>query len=109
VVPMALALRRWNCCREFRMEDRMGLRESTKTITKKPAPEELAMEPLGQQRRPEKGRFFLQVDRQTKASYVTYEAAEEAGLVIKRGHPIVHVALYDMLEGVEKIIELSKS
>jgi len=89
--------------------DEMAVGEGTKTLTRKPDPAEPVPELLGRRKRPEKGRFFLQVDRQTKASYATYEAAEEAGLVIKRGHPIVHVAVYDMLEGVEKIIELPKS
>ena len=41
------------------------------------------------------GRFRLQVDRQTKASYATWEAAEKAGLAIKKGHPILQVAVYD--------------
>jgi hypothetical protein len=107
---MALALRRWNCYRELWTENcKMGAREGTKTLTRRPDPAEPVSELLGQRKRPEKGRFFLQVDRQTKASYATYEAAEEAGLVIKTGHPIVHVAVYDTLEGVEKIIELLKS
>ena len=87
----------------------MGVREGTKTITKKPALEEPAKEALGQRKRPEKGQFLLQVDRQTKTSYATYDAAEEAGLVIKRGHPIVQVAVYDTLAGVNKIIGLLKS
>jgi hypothetical protein len=46
------------------------------------------------------------VDRQTKASCATYEAAEKAGLVIKKEHPILQVAVYDGVEGVNKIIEL---
>jgi hypothetical protein len=85
-----------------------GVREGTKTITKKwlAEPEQ---ELLGQGKRPEKGQFLLQVDRQTKTSYATYEAAEEAGLVIKRGHPIVQVAVYDAVVGAKKIIELLKS
>ena len=87
----------------------MGVRERIKTITKKLAPEEPVLELLGQGKRPEKGRFLLQVDRQTKTSYATYEAAEEAGLVIKRGHPIVQVAVYDAVAGAKKIIELLKS
>jgi hypothetical protein len=53
--------------------------------------------------------FRLQVDRQTKASYATYEAAEAAGLVVKQNHPIVHVAVYDAKAGVNKVIELPKS
>jgi hypothetical protein len=87
----------------------MGVREGIKTITKKLAPEEPVLELLGQRKRPEKGQFLLQVDRQTKTSYATYEAAEEAGLVIKRGHPIVQVAVYDAVTGVKKIVELLKS
>jgi hypothetical protein len=48
----------------------------------------------------------LQVDRQTKGSYATYEAAEKVGLVIKKEHPILQVAVYDGVESVNKIIEL---
>ena len=84
----------------------MGARGATRTITKKAALEEPAREALGQRKRPEKGQFLLQVDRQTKTSYATYKAAEEVGLAIKRGHPIVQVAVYDAVAGVRKIIEL---
>ena len=41
---------------------------------------------------PEVGQFLLQVDRQTKRSYATAEAAETAGMVIKKGHPTVRSA-----------------
>jgi hypothetical protein len=91
------------------MESVVGARGSNYTITKKSALEEPAMEPLGQQRRPESGQFLLQVDRQTKASYATYEAAQEAGLAIKSGHPIVQVVVYDAVAGASKFIELAKS
>jgi hypothetical protein len=47
------------------------------------------------------------VDRQTKASYATYDDAEEAGLAIKKGFPIVQVTVYDAAEAVSKIIEPS--
>ncbi|MGP0091787.1 MAG: hypothetical protein ACLPKB_17780 [Xanthobacteraceae bacterium] len=53
--------------------------------------------------------FRLQVDRQTKASYTTYEAAEAAGLAVKQNHPIVQVAVYDAKAGVNKVIELPKN
>jgi hypothetical protein len=53
--------------------------------------------------------FRLQVDRQTKASYATYEAAEAAGLAVKQNHPIVQVAVYDAKAGVNKVIELPKN
>ena len=80
-------------------------RQATKTITMPPAAEESVPEPVAQRKRVD-GRFRLQVDRQTKASYATYEAAETAGLGIKKEHPIVQVAIYDGVEGANKIIEL---
>jgi hypothetical protein len=69
-------------------------------------PEESAPQPHGQQKVPEQGQFCLQVDRQTKASYATYEAAEAAALAIKKAHPIVRVAIFDTLERVSTVIEL---
>jgi hypothetical protein len=87
----------------------MAARAGAKTITKRTTDlEEAAREPLGQGKRPDKGQFRLQVDRQTKRSYATYEAAEEAGLVIKKAHPILHVTVYDAVEGVNKLIALPK-
>ena len=80
-------------------------RPGTKTITMPPAQEGSVPEPVTQ-RKPADGRFRLQVDRQTKASYATYEAAEKAGLGIKKEHPILQVAIYDGVESVNKIIEL---
>jgi hypothetical protein len=76
-------------------------------ITKKRASsEEPAEERLGQGKPPEKGPFRLQVDRQTKDSYATYEEAEAAGLVIKKRFPIVQVAVYDAVKSERKILEL---
>ena len=82
-------------------------RQPTKTITMPPAAaEESVPEPVTQRKPADSGRFRLQVDRQTKASYATYEAAEKAGLVIKKEHPVVQVVIYDVVESVNKIIEL---
>jgi hypothetical protein len=81
-------------------------RQSSKAITMPSAPEESVPEPVTQRKRVDGGRFRLQVDRQTKASYATYEAAEKAGLGIKKEHPMLQVAVYDGVEGVNKIIEL---
>ena len=87
----------------------MAAQAAAKTITKRTTDlEDPAREPLGQGKPRDKGQFRLQVDRQTKTSYATYEAAEEAALVIKKGHPILHVAVYDAVEGVNKVIELPK-
>ena len=84
----------------------MITRQSTKITTMPSAPEESVPERVTQRKRAEGGRFLLQVDRQTKGSYATYEAAETAGLGIKKGHPLVQVAIYDGVESVNKIIEL---
>ena len=84
----------------------MAIRATAKT-KRAAQQEESVQEPLEQRGRPEMGQFRLQVDRQTKASYETYEAAEKAGLVIKKGHPVLHVTVYDAVEGINKVIELS--
>ena len=84
----------------------MAALKGTKTITMGPGHEEPAPEFFGQRKRPENGQFRLQVDRQTKGSYATREAAEEAGLAIKKTYPILQVVVHDAGEGVSKIIEL---
>jgi hypothetical protein len=81
-------------------------RQPSKTISMPSAPEESVPEPVTQRKRVDGGRFRLQVDRQIKASYATYEAAEKIGLGIKKGHPTLQVAVYDGVEDVNKIIEL---
>ena len=81
-------------------------RQPSKTISMPSAPEESVPEPVKQRKRGDGGRFRLQVDRQIKASYATYEAAEKIGLGIKKGHPTLQVAVYDGVEDVNKIIEL---
>ena len=70
--------------------------------------EEPVQEP-SQRKRASEGQFRLQVDRQTKASHATYEAAEAAGIAIKKSHPILQVAVYDNVESVNTIIELPES
>ena len=84
----------------------MAAQHQTKTITKKADPEESALEQVGQKKRAEKGPFRLQVDRQTKDSFATYEEAEAAGLTIKTRHPVVQVSIYDTVKSENTIIEL---
>jgi hypothetical protein len=43
----------------------------------------------------ETGRYLLQVDRQTKGSFATSEAARAAGLEIKGGFPVLQVSICD--------------
>ncbi len=61
-------------------------------------------EQSSQRKRPELGRYLLQVDRQTKSSYQTAESAESAGLVIKKNYPMLHVAVYDIVEGTSTVL-----
>jgi hypothetical protein len=58
-----------------------------------------------QRKRPESGRYWLQVDRQTKGSYQTAEAAQAAALVIKTGYPIVQVSVYDSVDYTDTLVE----
>jgi hypothetical protein len=44
---------------------------------------------------------------ETKGAYKTYKAAEQAGMAIKKSHPILHVAVY-VMASVNKIIEMQK-
>jgi hypothetical protein len=66
---------------------------------------EEADEAPSQRKRPETGRYLLQVDRQTKGSYMTPEAAQSAALVIKTGFPIVQVSVYDSIEYTHTMVE----
>jgi hypothetical protein len=80
----------------------------TAPLTRKSQREGTAAESPSQGK-PLEGRFRLQVDRQTKSTYATFDAAEAAGMAIKKGHPLVHVGVYDHIEGVNKIIQLPEA
>ena len=73
-------------------------RQGTKMITMAPEAEELVTQP----KRPEGGRFRLQVDRQTKESYTTCEAAEAAGMEIKKAYAVLQVAGVRRTSGAER-------
>jgi hypothetical protein len=62
-------------------------------------------EVFSQRKRPERGRYLLQVDRQTKGSYTTSEAAQAAALVIKKNYPIVKVSVYDSVDNSNTEVE----
>src|SRR4051812_41739048 len=72
-----------------------------------PVPE--AEEGISQRKRRDPGRFVLQVDRQTKATYATAELAEAAGMAIKIKYPIVQVSVYDNIECQNTLVELPAS
>ena len=81
------------------MVTKIKLREKTKPATEGEA------EVHSQRRRPPTHRYLLQVDRQTKTSYPTMEAATAAGMVIKTGHPIVQVSVYDTVESTNTLLD----
>jgi hypothetical protein len=68
----------------------MALR--SKMLTKQTVREEPAQELLSQRRKPDVGQFLLQVDRQTKVSFATYEEAFVASCRggVPSGGPLFH-------------------
>ena len=86
----------------------MAPRQIKMPETADPAPEAPAAS-FSQSKRPELGRYLLQVDRQTKRSYASAEAASIAGLAIKKSHPVVSVSIYDSIETINTAIELPAS
>lgn len=75
---------------------------------KLPAKDDSEKEPeevFSQRKRPESGRYLLQVDRQTKGSYKTSEAAQSVALEIKTAHPIVQVSVYDSVDNTNTLVE----
>lgn len=81
----------------------MATRQIKMPVKESSEPE--AEEVFSQRKRPERGRFLLQVDKQTKGSYTTLEAAQEAALVIKKRFPIVHVSVYDSVDNSSTLVE----
>ena len=82
----------------------MALRAAAKTLK---ASDPIEQAPLAvDQRKQAEQRYRLQVDRQTKRSFETLEAAAEAGTVIKRAHRIVQVSIYDAIDCVNHLIGL---
>ena len=87
----------------------MIARKENTTITMKQSRDEPVEERVGQQKKPDTGQFRLQVDRQTKRSYTSFDAAMQDGTAIKSSYPLLQVAVYDRLASAETIIELPKS
>jgi hypothetical protein len=80
--------------------------KDTRTIEMPRVPDEEPSAPLGQRRKVESGNFRLQVDRQTKAYFPDFEAAQRAGLAIKKKFPIVQITVYDKEKSVSSVLEL---
>ena len=62
------------------------------------------IEPHSQKKKAEPGRFWLQIDRQTKSSHNTLEEAEAKGLLIKKNFSNLQVSVYDKKEGSNTIL-----
>ncbi len=62
-----------------------------------------------QQRQPEMERYLLQIDRQTKRSFNTPEAARSIALDVKGRFPALQVSIYDNLTKSRTLIEVGKS
>ncbi len=78
-------------------------RMATMSMPKKDAAE--PVETKAGQNRPLLGRFRLQVDRQTKATYASMDEAEKAGKAIKKAHPIVQVSIYDAEQSAQTMLD----
>jgi len=61
------------------------------------------------QSQPETERYLLQVDRQSKRSFKTPEAAQKAALEIKSRFPSLQVSIYDTVIGSRIKVELRDS
>ena len=62
-----------------------------------------------QQRQPETDRYHLQIDRQTKRSFKTPEAARSMGLEIKARFPALQVSIYDNVTNLHTLVDVPKS
>jgi hypothetical protein len=74
-------------------------------MPEKDVSEQAIDEAFPQRKRPEVGRYLLQVDRQTKRSFQTQEEAQKAGMIIKKDRPILQVSVYDSGECISTILE----
>jgi hypothetical protein len=84
-------------------EQRMAARQMKMPVRDNSEPE--VEEVFSQSKRPERGRYLLQVDRQTKGSYATAENAQAAAFIIKKKYPIVQVSVYDSVENSNTVLE----
>lgn len=82
----------------------MATRQIKMPVKESSEPE--AEEVFSQRKRPERGRFLLQVDKQTKGSYATSEAAQAVALAIKKNYPIVNVSVYDSADNSSTLVEV---
>lgn len=89
----------------------MAIRATKETLTrpvKEREEDETPAERVSQRKRPDVGRYNLQVDRQVKQSFVDLATAEQAGTALKKKYPLVQVVIYDTVDLVGKTIETAE-
>jgi hypothetical protein len=62
-----------------------------------------------QHQQPDTGRYQLQIDRQTKRSFKTSEAARSAAVEIKSRFPVLQVSIYDSETKSRTMVDVPKS
>ena len=72
--------------------------------TKKAADAELTEKEWPPQPQPDMERYLLQIDRQTKRSFKTPEAAQAIALEIKARFPILQVSIYDNVTNLRTVV-----
>ena len=77
--------------------------------TKKVVKPEQADEQRLQHQQPDTERYQLQIDRQTKRSFKTSEAARSAALEIKSRFPSLQVSIYDGVTKSRTMVDVPKS
>jgi hypothetical protein len=80
-----------------------------KMPAKNAASREKAEEDRPKQAQPETGRYLLQIDRQSKRSFKTPEAAQTAAREIKSRFPALQVSIYDTVTGSRTVVGSSDS
>jgi hypothetical protein len=84
-------------------------RRHFKSPAKKIANAEPTEQERPQQQQPEAGRYYLEIDRQTKRSFKTSEAARSAAQEIKARFPALQVSVYDSTSKSRTMVEVPKS
>ncbi len=88
----------------------MAQRQIKMPVKAKRAPEEESSEEAPSQRKQtEAGRYLLQIDRQIKGSFSTFEAARSAAMQIKTGFPILQVSIYDSMSKSHTVVDVPAS
>jgi hypothetical protein len=66
-------------------------------------------QPRPEQKQPATERYLLEIDRQTKRSFTTPEAARSTALEIKARFPALQVSVYDGVTKSRTLIDVTKS